>query len=234
MFTVYGINGRIYSGSLDGLRGLAPVQAVARLRAVAPVRPRSADTPIEIEPGVLRAEPNPDAALMALGTPDPLPRDALAAYAKAQARVPADGPRNPLRLVEELMSRTVVTVPQTALLSEGLRLLTQARVGQAPVVNAAGHLVGLLLRGDVLPTPPALEDPAAWTAWLQRPVAEMMWTPVPSAHPDTPLREVAQVLLEFRLPGLPVLDDASNLIGFLSRSDILRALTREPPVELWG
>lgn len=239
MFTVYGINGRIYSGPLEGLRSLGPVQAVARARAVAPVRARGSDASDAsfthewpgLPSGVVRAEPQPDAPMMA---EEPLPRDALALYAKAQARVPVDAPRQPLRLVEELMSRQLITVPQDASLAEGLARLSEAKVGQAPVVNAGGHLVGLLLRGDLLPTPLDLEDSAAWAAWFKRPVSAAMWTPVPSAHPDTPLREVAQALLDFRLPGMPVLDEQSALIGFLSRSDILRALTREPPLELWS
>jgi len=61
-----------------------------------------------------------------------------------------------------------------------------------------------------------------------------MWTPVPAASPDTDLRRLAAALLGTGLPGLPVSDAQGGLIGFVSRSDILRAVTADPPLDLWG
>jgi CBS domain-containing protein len=226
MFTVYGLNGRIFSGPLEGLRVLGPVQAVARLRAVEPLA-----NDAQLAPSVVLDQPNPDAGAALLASTEPLPRDAMAAYAQTRA---SPAPRKPVNLVEQLMTRELVTVPLAATLAQAWALLVQARVGQAPVLNADGRLVGLLLRADLLPLPAQLADSQAWLAWFERPVAQVMWTPVPSAMPYTPIREVAQALLDLNLPGLPVLSPQGELLGFLSRSDILRALTREPPLDLWG
>ncbi len=52
--------------------------------------------------------------------------------------------------------------------------------------------------------------------------------------PDTALRRVAGVLLDTGLPGLPVTDEAGVLIGFISRTDILRAVAADPPLDLWS
>jgi CBS-domain-containing membrane protein len=41
------------------------------------------------------------------------------------------------------------------------------------------------------------------------------------------------VLLDTGLPGLPVVDDAGQVIGFVSRSDVLRAVVADPPLDLW-
>jgi CBS domain-containing protein len=227
MFTVYGLNGQIFSGPLEGLRELGPVQSVARLRAIEPLRPPSEQT--SDSASVLLGAPNPDASLV--GNAEPRQQEALAAYAQMQAGVP---PRQTLSLVHELMSRRLISVPVTASLAQGLSLLSHEKVGQAAVLDERGLLVGLLLRADLLPLPESVGDAAAWASWLQRPVSEVMWTPVPSVVEDTPIREVAQVLLDLGLPGLPVLDAGGNLQGFLSRTDILRALTRKPPIDLWS
>jgi CBS domain-containing protein len=64
-------------------------------------------------------------------------------------------------------------------------------------------------------------------------VVEVMWTPVPSVAPDTDIRRLARVLLDTGLPGLPVVDDAGQVIGFVSRSDVLRAVVADPPLDLW-
>ena len=58
--------------------------------------------------------------------------------------------------------------------------------------------------------------------------------PVPATSAETDLRRVATVLLDTGLPGLPVVDERGAVAGFVSRSDILRAVTADPPLDLWG
>jgi CBS domain-containing protein len=72
-----------------------------------------------------------------------------------------------------------------------------------------------------------------WQALLAQSVVDVMWTPVPSVATDTDIRRVARVLLDTGLPGLPVVDDGGKVVGFVSRSDILRAVVADPPLDLW-
>ena len=64
-------------------------------------------------------------------------------------------------------------------------------------------------------------------------VVDVMWSPVPSVAMDTDIRRVARVLLDTGLPGLPVVDDGGRVTGFVSRTDILRAVVADPPLDLW-
>jgi CBS domain-containing protein len=97
-------------------------------------------------------------------------------------------------------------------------------------------LVGLLSRADLmradrLPGPDS--HALVWKALLAQGVADIMWTPVPSVGPETEIRRVARVLLDTGLPGLAVIDEGGLVIGFVSRSDILRAVVADPPLDLW-
>ncbi len=230
MFTVYGVQGRLYSGPLDRMREVGPVAAVARLRALAPVARQDQAEPGVVYAGRLEEGGGGSSAGAGAGL-GAEPRQALAAYAQTAA-----APRQPLSLVQQLMSRRLVTVPVAASVRQAWQTLERAGVGQAPVVAADGALVGLITRADLWrdrALPQDLAEAASWVAGLARPVSELMWTPVPGAQADTPLREAAQLMLELHLPGLPVVDEQGLLQGFLSRSDLLRALTREPPLDLW-
>ncbi|MEK9803744.1 MAG: CBS domain-containing protein, partial [Curvibacter sp.] len=80
------------------------------------------------------------------------------------------------------------------------------------------------------PDAPAL----VWRALLMEPVSAAMLSPVPAVSEDTDLRRVARVLLDTRLPGLPVVSEDGRLTGFISRSDILQALVHDPPLDLWS
>lgn len=214
MFPVYGVQGRIVAGSLEQLRQLGPVSAVSRTRRV----------------GALAVDAEHGAGTP--GTPAGPAAQALAAYGAGDA--PA---RAPLHQVADVMSRPARTVPAAASVAQAWALLAGHGIGQAPVVGEDGTLIGLVSRADLL-NPAALAqaatDAAAWQAQLARPVAAVMWSPVPAAQPDTELRRAAALMLATGLPGLPVADDAGALLGFVSRSDLLRAMATDPPLDLWG
>ncbi len=223
MFSVYGKAGRIFRGSMEELHHVGPVAAVARAHAVAAV-------------GLDPEDQNP-ARFSVLGS-QPLPTDtvhrtALAAY--DQARKP-DLPRQPVTQVHTVMSRSVITLVDSLNVEDAWQVLAKNQVGQAPVVSAAGILVGLLSRADLM-RPERLPGPEShalvWRALLLQGVVDVMWTPVPSVAPDADIRHVARVLLDTGLPGLPVVDDHGAVIGFISRSDILRAVVADPPLDLW-
>jgi CBS domain-containing protein len=69
---------------------------------------------------------------------------------------------------------------------------------------------------------------------LRRRVADVMTSPVVSADPVTDIRRIARAMLEFNLPGVPVVNESRALVGFVTRGDILRAVIADPPLSLWG
>ena len=121
-------------------------------------------------------------------------------------------------------------------MNDAWQALAEHQVAQAPVVDALGRVIGLLLRADMAPLD-LLPEPGAVKQAIdlaRRPVSEVMVSPVPTVSPDTELRRVAAVLLDTGLPGLPVTDEAGVLAGFISRTDILRAVAADPPLDLWS
>jgi CBS domain-containing protein len=225
MFSVYGTTGQLFRGSMEQLRQVGGVGALARSRGIQAVaqdgRDLADDTTGAFLPG---AKP--------MLAKDELHRDALAAYAQTQVRE-----RHPLSTVADLMSRQIITLSSSATVLQAWHLLADKAVGQAPVVNAEGRLVGLLTRADLmksdrLPSPDS--HALVWRALMQQNVQDIMWTPVPSVAPESDIRRVARVLLDTGLPGLPVVDEQGRVTGFISRSDILRAVVTDPPLDLWG
>lgn len=224
MFSLYGVDGRVFRGSLEQLRQISPVARVSRAEAIEPIGTDGFDDTIR---RVAAGVPHPPM--------DVAHRVAVESYTQTQK---ADTQRQPLTRVESLMSTQVITLPSSATVHQAWQLLAQLGVGQAPVISLNGALVGLVSRADLmkletLPVPG--QDLTAWRALMSRGVASIMWSPVPSVSPQTDIRRVANVLLDTGLPGLPVVDDDDGaLVGFVSRSDILRAVTNDPPLDLWG
>ena len=225
MFSVYSKAGRTFRGSLEELRQVGPITRTARTHLVLPV-------------GLDPQEQNPSRFADLVPTAPANPQDvahrtALAAY--EQTRNP-NLPRHPLTRVDAVMSLAVVTIAETASVEQAWHVLAQHSLGQAPVVDAQGQLIGLFTRADLL-RPERLPGPDShalvWRALLMQSVTDVMWTPVPSVSGDTDIRRLARVLLDSGLPGLPVVDDEGRVVGFVSRSDILRAVVADPPLDLW-
>jgi CBS domain-containing protein len=56
---------------------------------------------------------------------------------------------------------------------------------------------------------------------VERPVAEVMTSPVFSVRPETPLQEAVTLLSNHHISGLPVVDEAGALVGELGEKDLM-------------
>lgn len=214
MFHIHGIQGRVFSGTLEQLRQQQLVTGAARIRRIAPVA-TEAPAASAAGPGGSTAQGRGAQAVRAYG--------------------PAPHVRQPLTCAADVMRSPALTVPAGATLREAWKILARHGIAQAPVVGAGGVLVGLVGRAELMPAD-SLEPPSAVSesVRLSQPVTAVMWSPVPSTAPDTDLRRVAALLLHTGLPGVPVATGDGEVVGFVSRTDLLRALTTDPPLDLWG
>lgn len=218
MFSIYGESGRIFKGGMEDMWRIEALRAVTRTRRLEARRDKPVFKVGEHE--------SPDVP------PHTLAGAALSAYAQA-----AEPQRHQLSRVSDVMSREVTTVAQDMPVLQAWQLLGSKGLGQAPVTGAGGELVGLLTRAELLDLNrlPKPDEPAqAWRSLLEQAVSAVMLSPVPAVDETTDLRRVARVLLDTRLPGLPVVGDEGQVLGFISRSDILRALVNDPPLDLWS
>ena len=219
MFSIYGESGRLFKGAMEDLWRVDALRSVTRTRRLEAQRQSPAVSAVTAHDGP---------------PPHTLAGAALSAYAQASGGQPA---RHPLTRVADVMSRGATTVTQDLTVLQAWQLLGSAGQGQAPVINSQGALVGLLTRAELLnlerlpqPDAPSL----VWRALLMQPVSAVMLSPVPAVSEDIDLRRVARVLLDTRLPGLPVVAEEGLVTGFISRSDILRAVVHDPPLDLWS
>lgn len=132
-------------------------------------------------------------------------------------------------LVRDLMSSPVVVIDPDATLAEAEALMEERQVRRLPVVDAEGRLVGIVSRGDVREGLSALATtnpyaPETREQWLT--VADVMTTNVITVTPDTPLWRVADLMLEHKIGGLPVVE-GGDVVGMITESDIFKLLVKQ-------
>ena len=211
MFGIYGVNGPLFQGRLE------------ELPAVRPVRRQTAVAPIGTGGHELGEVAVPAAASQGAHT-----AQAAAAY---RQMLHIDEERGPLIHARQIMQREVITVRSGDEVVRAWRILTQARIHQAPVLDSESGLVGIVGERDLL-TALNLDEDGVRDA-LARRVADVMSSPAVAADPLTDIRRIARVMIEQDVDGVPIVNDRQRLVGFISRGDVLRAVVNEPALNLW-
>jgi CBS domain-containing protein len=146
-------------------------------------------------------------------------------------------------LARDVMSRDVVTVTRDTTVQEVARLLTEHGISGVPVVDEGRRVVGIVSEGDLIYQDKKLHKPAfieilGGVIYLENPqrlgeelmkmtafkVGQIMTAKVHTVREDTPVQEIASLMVKYRINRVPVLDGQRRLAGIVSRQDIVRSL----------
>jgi CBS domain-containing protein len=145
----------------------------------------------------------------------------------------------------DVMTPAVITVEPDMTVQALAALLSEKGISGAPVVDAAGQMVGIVSEGDLLHraelgTESQAKRRQSW--WLDhfasglardyvkahgRTVGDIMSRDVVSVNEDTSLADVATLLETRRIKRVPVVRDG-KVVGIVSRSNLVRALGAAP------
>jgi CBS domain-containing protein len=146
----------------------------------------------------------------------------------------------------DVMTKNVISVGPETPTRAVAKLLLDKGISAIPVVDEAGVALGMVSEGDLIRREiKILAASKAW--WLEmlaegedlatefldylrtsdRPVREVMTTPVVTVAEDTPVQAIAEILQEHRIKRVPVLRNG-RVVGIVSRADLVRALAQTP------
>jgi CBS domain-containing protein len=116
----------------------------------------------------------------------------------------------------EIMTSDIVTVRPDCSIAEAIELLLNEEISGLPVMDEAGHLVGVITEFALLAV-----------AYDQRvknhTVSQHMTTELITVDADDPISRVADLCIVHRVRRVPVMKNG-RLVGVIARRDVLRAL----------
>ncbi len=113
--------------------------------------------------------------------------------------------------VEEYMTRDVATVSPDATVGAVATRIAESDEHSGFPVCERRRVEGFISARDLL-----LADD-------DEPIFRVMTTDLLVAHPDMKVTDAARVILRSGIQKLPVVDDAGNLVGIISNSDVIRS-----------
>jgi|Deesub1362A_J573_1020465.scaffolds.fasta_scaffold06333_3 CBS domain-containing protein len=130
-------------------------------------------------------------------------------------------------LVEDFMTREVVSVSENTPIEEVIELVVKKKFNAFPVVRGK-KLVGIISKMDLIKMYTLGTLATLGTGVREEDVGtrtkDVMRRAVVTVSPKDPLEYAASLMVEYRIRSLPVVDESSNLFGILSIGDVLKAL----------
>ncbi len=147
------------------------------------------------------------------------------------------------KTVADVMTPDPISVTPETNLEAAIQLLAEHHIGGLPVINGEGDLVGILSESDLMWQATGVETPAYILLldsliYLKSPkkyneelhkalgqlVKDVMTPKVITISPDKSIREAAQLMHDKRIRRLPVVNPQGQLVGMLTRGDIVREM----------
>lgn len=143
------------------------------------------------------------------------------------------------RKISNVMSTDVATVRPTTPFKDIVSILEQRDVSAVPVIDAAGHVAGVVSQADLLleqgtQEPDQTHSLASW--WRRHRnapraratiAAELMTTPAVTVNARATVVYAARELTRHDIKRLPVVDENGTLVGIVSRKDLLSVFLRK-------
>ena len=132
-------------------------------------------------------------------------------------------------LVRDWMSSPPITINANATLPEACELLRKHQIRRLPVLEE-GKLIGIVTRGDLRGAQPS--EATTLSIWelntlLAKLKIRSIMTPEPiTIRDDATISDAAQLMIDYKVSGLPVVNADGELVGMITESDIFRMVVK--------
>ncbi|MCC8193522.1 MAG: CBS domain-containing protein [Deltaproteobacteria bacterium] len=147
-----------------------------------------------------------------------------------------------MRRARDIMTTDPITISPKASIADAVKVLLEKKFNGLPVVDDEGRLVGVICQSDLVVQQQRLRVPSVFTlldgfiplpGWgkaeeafkkMSALVVEDAMTADPvTAAPETPLEDLASLMVGTKYYSLPIVEDG-RLVGIIGKEDILRTL----------
>lgn len=134
---------------------------------------------------------------------------------------------NDMKIVELMTKNPLVMTPGETV-GQADELMTENRIRQLPVVEGSA-LLGIITDRDVRSflAESSLADPEDRAKALKTKVRDVMTADPLTLAPDDDLRDAVELLVEDKIGGIPVVDEAEGLVGIVTYVDVLRCFLNQ-------
>lgn len=134
--------------------------------------------------------------------------------------------------VKDIMTKNCIYIDTQSTLQEAYNVLREFKIGQMPVVTFGKKILGMIDKKMILNL--LMEDLENPENILKRKIEDIDLPQLLTADPITDIRRVANVMIDFKLHAVPIVGENDILLGIVSKTDIIKAVSHIPHLQLWS
>ncbi len=144
--------------------------------------------------------------------------------------------------VRDVMTAKVIALRKSADFKEIVTVLRRYRVSACPVIDDNDQVLGVVSEADLLYKETEPDRPPALLRFQWRldeeykskavTAGQLMTSPAVTIRPGAPVVDAARLMQDRRIKRLPVVNHDGQLIGIVTRSDVL-AIFERPDEDIW-
>ena len=134
--------------------------------------------------------------------------------------------------VKDIMTQDVISIDNSHTLKEVYMLLDEKKIAQIPITSIDKKIIGLVDSRFILSL--FVQNLSNAHNTFNKKLKDINFPEIITTHPDTDLKEVIKLMLDFRLGALAVVNEEGELKGIVSKSYIFKAMSSIPQLEIWS
>ncbi len=134
--------------------------------------------------------------------------------------------------VKDIMTKDCIYIDSKSTIQGAYDILKEHKIGQIPVVSFGKKIMGTIDKKMILNL--LMDDLENSKNTLEKKLEDLYLPQLITADPLTDIRKVAKVMIDFKLHAVPIVEENDILIGIVSKTDIIKAVSHIPQFQLWS
>ena len=130
------------------------------------------------------------------------------------------------------MTKNCIYIDTQSTIKDAYDVLSEFKIEQMPIVTFGKKILGIIDKKMILNL--LMEDLENPQNVLNRKIEDIYLPQLLTADPSTDIRRVANVMIEFKLHAVPIVGTNDILVGIVSKTDIIKAVSHIPHFQLWS
>ncbi|MCT7908184.1 CBS domain-containing protein [Arcobacter lacus] len=138
----------------------------------------------------------------------------------------------PVYHIKDIMTKDVVYMDNKSTIEDVYNIIKSKKVHQIPITAFGKKIIGIVNKKVILNL--LMDDIENAKEILKRKIDDIYLPEIITAEPESDVRRVVQIMLDLKLDAIPIVDENDILMGIVSKTDILKAVSHLPKLQLWS